>query len=401
MAMISPFTGASKDRTHAYFSDRAIRFSSANTNSCWTSPWIPNSVTSFLAQRDTLLSRTHNSTPSRHLAPVPTNEHFRLWDVRVHHAIPQGLDTPHDAIYYGVQLHTGIPVAVKRMLYDKNGSQHARREIEVASIFGADHAATGVLGSLGSWCEHGVSPPCWLESQTPDEDVFYSMPLAEYNFKTMPWAKLGFQRRGSYLYQTLRGLSEFHTKGIIHGRIRPTSLLILPRQASAQRSDQPDGLPEGASISSAVSSPAGKPGVALWVAPELSSSTESNPYTKEADIWALAASWLQAFAVIPNDIAIDAASYRSTIKTLDTLRTSGKITETMQSLLLQMLAWKPEDRPSVTEAMSHAAWAPVRKEIELRNRHVRQQREERIRGPDEGAKKVRILSPNLEPPFEV
>lgn len=143
-------------------------------------------IEQFLVQRNTLLSRTRNSTPSRHLAPIPTRDHSRLWNVRVHRT-SQVPDARHNTMYYGVQLHTGIPVAVKRVSYEKKTSSSARREVEVASIFGGDRAVPGVLGSFESWCEHGVSPPCWLRRcAEPQEDVFYSMPLAEYNFNTMP-----------------------------------------------------------------------------------------------------------------------------------------------------------------------------------------------------------------------
>lgn len=360
----------------------------------------PEQREKFIAQRDTLLSRTHNF-PSRHLAPIPTKDHFTLWNVRVHHAISQAADGPHDITYCGVQLHTGRPVAVKRMLYNKKTCQRVRRELEVASIFLGGHA--GVLGSLDSWCQHDVSPPCRLEKcETPEdyERVFYSMPLAEYNFKTMPWAKLIFERRIGYLYQTLCGLDEIHTKGMIHGRIRPTCLLILPRPTSSVPSTaSPQSLPTGAAISPAISSHSyEKSRHALWVAPEVSNSTEDNPdTTKKADIWALAASWLEAFAAVPNNIAINAKSFRQILKTLDTLHQKGKITKPFHRLLLRMLAWNPEDRPTTAEALSHVAWAPVRREMELQEDHNRREREDRIQGPDNGAKKVRVLSPDVEP----
>lgn len=183
---------------------------------------------------------------------------------------------------------------------------------------------------------------------------------------------------------------------MIYGRIRPTALLILPREQLATSLEPTEDAPERAVISPAVSSHEDGPGAALWMAPEAWSSTEDKLCTEKADVWALAASWLQAFAAIPSNVATDARSYQRILKTLDALRSSGKITDTFQNLLLWMLAWSPEDRPSVAEAMSHEVWGPVIRRMESRKEISRRQREEMIQGPGDEAKKVRILSPGGE-----
>ena len=362
----------------------------------------PRQLRKFRAQRDALLSRNH-SLPSRHLAAVPAKDHFRCWNVRIHHKIPQGSQGSrgsHSTVYCGVHLHTGKPVAVKIMRYEKETQQRVRRELSVASLFSKD--CTGVLGMLESWCEHSGSPPCRLEKcETPEdhEDVFYSMPLAEYDFETMPWTQLDFEGRIGYLYQTLCGLGQFHDREMIHGRIRPRSLMILPDpKSSASSPTSLRRLPTGAALSPAVSAHNyDKPRAAIWVAPEVWTSTEDDPYTTKADIWAIAASWLTAFVHVVKDKAIDKRSYRALLKTLDAEHEKGKITGPFRSLLLRMLAWDPDDRPSVEDALAHEAWAPVKRRIELQENHDRRDREDRIRGPDNGVKKVRLLSPEAEP----
>lgn len=35
---------------------------------------------------------------------------------------------------------------------------------------------------------------------------YYTLPLAEYNFESMPWSKVDFENRLSYFHQTLVGL---------------------------------------------------------------------------------------------------------------------------------------------------------------------------------------------------
>ncbi|KAK4169449.1 putative serine threonine protein kinase [Cladorrhinum sp. PSN259] len=361
----------------------------------------------FREQRNAILSLS-NARPSQHLALVPTEDHLRCWDIRIHHLLYYG---EHGSqIYCGVQLHTGKPVAVKKMRYKRDSQDRIRNEIRVASLFSDSHP--GVHGLISSWCEHGDSPPCRLdqcESSEDHEDVYYSMPLAEYDFDSMPWAELDFVQRLSYFHQTLAGLIKLHERDIYHGRIRPNSLLIMPGTTSLHSRERDSPIPETthhlptkAVISPAVSAqPYGKPShPECWIAPEVWTSTAENPCTAKTDIWALAASWLPAFVIVPSDVRINKRTYRVMIKTVEDQHRKGKISTAFRNLLLKMLAWDPKDRPSAEEALDHDAWAPFLMERELRGERVRRDRNKRIQdaklGAVGGIKKVRVLSPEVE-----
>ncbi|KAK4190623.1 putative serine threonine protein kinase [Podospora australis] len=356
----------------------------------------PKEYAIFRDQRDEILS-VHHARPSRHLALVPSPKHSSCLDVRLHHKLSQGSRGP---VFCGVHLHTGKPVAVKMLRCDEETSHRIQHELETAALFSDD--SDGLLFPTTSWCEHGESPPCRLdkcEAAEDHEDVFLSTPLAEFDFETMPWGQLKSSDRLSYFYQTLSGLGKIHQRGLVHGRIRPRALLIshdyeTPASTQAPRSQ----LPTKAAVSLSVSSENhGAPDRAgCWVAPEVWTSSAEKPYDEKADVWALAASWLPAYVRIPPNIKVDERTYRTMLKTIEDQYKKRKIKSTFRSLLLRMLAWGPEDRPTVAEALVHEAWAPVHEKRVQQEKQLRQEREDRIQRPEAGVKKVRILSPGVE-----
>ncbi|KAF3768447.1 hypothetical protein M406DRAFT_336913 [Cryphonectria parasitica EP155] len=279
----------------------------------------------FTAERNRLCQ----IRPATRLGPVPNEQHFTLWDVRVHGEISNRLP---ESVHYGIQLHSGRPVAVKRIVYKvgRETGRRARAELQVAST--SCGTSDGVLGMITSWCEHGESPPCWIEKEMD-----------------WLWRKLGDSTRLGYLHQTLSGLNKIHSRGFIHGRIRPKSLMID------------------------IGSP-----------PEVWTSSKETCYSSKADVWALAASWLRAFLIPPADLWRKGAAY-------------SVYTSLYIACYLSMLAWEPDNRPSAEEALQHTAWEPLRRREQQRDDCRRRQREEEVmRGPADGAKKVRLLSPEKE-----
>lgn len=154
--------------------------------------------------------------------------------------------------------------------------------------FGEAHK--GVLGMIESWCEHGQSPPCQLtrglrpKDAGDDEDMFFTVPLAEYNVGSMPWHQLAPRKRIRLLHETLEGLGAIHKKGFIHGGIQPDTLFLL-------RSQGTEPFQEGmrAAIGGmlyACHSPSRKdkpPNRSIWLAPEVITSSMETPYTNKAD----------------------------------------------------------------------------------------------------------------------
>jgi hypothetical protein len=222
--------------------------------------------------------------PSRHLALVPAQKHYTLGSVRIHNKLLKGL---HSDLYSGVHLHTGQPVAVKKMRYTATTMSWFQREIQAADTFRG--SCEHVLGMLDRWRMHNGTA-CKVSCEAPEhQDEYYSLPLAEYDFETMPWTKIKFPGRLGYMYQTLIGLGKLHEKKITHGRIRPRCLMIVSgyeSAAGASESRTPFVLPTGAAISLSVSTYSrDKPPPGYWVAPEVWTSTDDFSCTEKADTW--------------------------------------------------------------------------------------------------------------------
>ncbi|KAF3763531.1 hypothetical protein M406DRAFT_332019 [Cryphonectria parasitica EP155] len=137
-----------------------------------------------------------------------------------------------------------------------------------------------------------------------------------------------------------------------------------------------------------------------WVAPEVWGSSQEKPFNDKADVWALAVSWIYAFradytpqqpGTLDDDPLQPAKVDRRPEHGLlcgvvKQILLEDRITQPFCHLLLSMLSWDSAARPSAAEALCHLAWEPLRIRKEL-------EREDRIRTPSEGAKKVRLLSP--------
>ncbi|KAL7958008.1 kinase-like domain-containing protein [Trichoderma compactum] len=281
------------------------------------------------------------------------------WNVWLHNKIP---DT---SITSGVNIYTGDPVAVKQLHTKTALLPYISSRLQVARQYGKKRDK-GALGIIDGWCEHDISPPCFynrLEKVDVNgcERTFYSMPLAENNFRDMPWVNLDFERRLALFHQTLSGLAELHQQDITHGHILPESLLIFTKPETTTTKDQ--SPPRRAVISLNMRKRKKKPDPSVCVAPEVwSSQGEQNGGLDETklDIWALAASWLFAFTIPPNNMKIRKQSYGGLKMTLDTQSKRGLIKEPLVKLLRQMLAWELQDRPSAADALADEAWDPIR-----------------------------------------
>lgn len=369
----------------------------------------------FRVQRDNDFIRSQEVSgayhpPSQHLDLVPSPTHWTCRDVRIHRRLSQG---PYWSVYSGVCLyapHVGDPVAVKKLRFTKQTQHLVRNELQIASMFGGSNCKSqNVLGMIERWCEHNVSPPCRLATTGESEDVYYSTQLPEHDFESMPWAKLDLDDRLAYFHQTLLGLSEMHNKGIIHGGISPSSLVVSGTRLgdSGSRPTAPGQyfrwyLPTRAAISDLAFATIGshshcKPTTTgVWVAPEVWTSSPEIPYTNKADVWGLAISWLRAIVRPPQNVRINERIYHALLRTVDIRHKKGDITDSFRSLLLQMLAWEPQDRPGVEEALAHEVWEPLLRRKELEKDESRRERDDRIRKPGCGVKRVRLLSPEVE-----
>jgi serine/threonine protein kinase len=295
----------------------------------------------------------------------------------------------------GVDIYTGCPVAVKKVEIKAKTRQHILRRLQVACQY-KDKLHKGVLGVIDTWCGHKPSPPCLFNKRSETVNrcrhVSYSMPLAEHDFLNMPWVKISTNTRLLYFYQTLTGLAELHRQDITHGNILPGSLLILADTKGDPTSDS-RSLPKRAAISLYIRR-LEKPNASVCVAPEVWKPEEDLDESK-ADIWALAASWLFAFVRPPSNIKITQESYHTLQKTLDNQSKKGFIPDPFATLLRQMLAWDPQDRPSAADALANETWGPVLTHGRSLEDDRKRKRMEKMQNSSTHTRRVRVLSPDV------
>ncbi|KAL7919540.1 kinase-like domain-containing protein [Trichoderma austrokoningii] len=197
-----------------------------------------------------------------------------------------------------------------------------------------------------------------------------------------------------YFYETLSGLFQLHQRGIVNTCIHPGSLLIVAKS----RADS-DSLPDEDGTE-AVLCPlrtAKKLKDRVYVAPEVWEDVD-NLNTPEADIWALAASFLLGLLNVP-----DKGRFKVTAPMHQTIQTSirdkcqrGAMSEPLAALMLRMLAWDPRDRPTAGEALDSEAWLLVREEKQRAEDGRKRKRQERMQPASDGEKRVRVISPEVD-----
>ncbi|KAK1252831.1 hypothetical protein MKX08_004018 [Trichoderma sp. CBMAI-0020] len=256
----------------------------------------------------------------------------------------------------GVNIYTGEPVAVSTVQLDKM-SKKARNLLRMARQY-LDKPHKGVLGVFDAWCDHRRLGLMFFSGQRKPlgccVQISYSTPLAKYNFRSMQWADFEYQQRLLYFYQTLTGLAELHQRRMFHGRIIPESLLLVE--------DAKDATP--GKMSAFLSLPIGpeKHSTSVCTAPEILTVGTGKTDNFKADVWALAASWLFAFLKVPESVQMDSEAYHTLRISVQEQVSKGSIQEPFVGLLRQMLAWAPQDRPSIVEALEHEVWQPFKED---------------------------------------
>ncbi|KAL6691297.1 kinase-like domain-containing protein [Trichoderma pleuroticola] len=276
---------------------------------------------------------------------------------------------PHTSRTSGVNIYTGEPVVVTTLRLNSL-SKTERKHLLIASQY-HDKPHKGVLGVLGVWCDHKRLTRDFLvgvEDPVCRSQVHYSTPIAKCNFEIIGRMNVEYQQLLLYLYQTLLGLAELHHRQVSHGRIKPSSLLLLE--------DTHDAIP------APNQSPPLKACLSLPIEPSEVWKTKDPGGLDgfKEDIWALAASWLFMKDGIRSKL--DA--------TLREKATRGVIKEPFVSLLHKMLAWEPQHRPNVDEVLEHDTWQSFQEDR-------KRKRIERIQASNpepQNAKRVRVVSPD-------
>ncbi|EHK43253.1 hypothetical protein TRIATDRAFT_285878 [Trichoderma atroviride IMI 206040] len=250
----------------------------------------------------------------------------------------------------GVNIYTGEPVAVSTVQHDEM-SKKARNLLRMAcQYFHKPHK--GVLGVIDVWCDHQRLGLSFVSGQMKSLDccvqISCSTPLAKYNFRSMRWADVEYQQRLLYFYQTLIGLAELHQQ-----------ILVQDAKDATPGKNHP---PLIRAFLSLPIEPLEKHSTSVCTAPEMLTTGTDKADKFKADVWALAASWLFAFIRVPENVQMDHQAYRILRLSVESQASKGNIQEPFLGLLHQMLAWTPQDRPSIVEVLEHEVWQPFKED---------------------------------------
>lgn len=345
----------------------------------------PETNQRFITHMNTKLkSEYHGLVRSRLFNFLPTGSSYTRtrWNIWLHQQIPT------TEITTGVNIYTGQPVAIKKLRNKDTIMNQLRMALRIN-----DKPKSGILGIIDVWCDHQTSPPCLIHSQGSNlhagcHYTYYSMPLASYNFLDLPWSKLEVNKRLLYLHQTLLALAELHDQQLVHGNIRPGSLLIMGdklRLDSETLSTQKVVLSLSMRrVEKMVSSRAN-----VCVAPEVwqNGGATTDLDGIKLDIWAIASSWIYAFGTPPNRKIATKDDHEWLQSQVNRLSKSTPFID----LLQKMLAWEPRDRPTVAEALASDAWHLVQTMKQEMEDQKTQKRKAEMQS--DGVKRVRVLSP--------
>ncbi|KAL7967240.1 hypothetical protein HDV63DRAFT_396526 [Trichoderma sp. SZMC 28014] len=308
---------------------------------------------------------------------------------------------PGTTLICGANVYTGQPLAVGMVQYSPESRQDTLYRLDMAKMSG-----TGLLPVKAVWCDHSPSYPCIWNGHGGSAArgcwfISYSLPLAEHSFSTMDWSHMKVSTRLRYFYETLSGLSQLHQEGFVHTSIHPDSLLIVPNKEQQYQSRADSGSLSGNMGREAVLLPclegAKERNDHISVAPEVWQDFDSIR-TPQADIWALAASWLVGIVHAPlkGCFKITESDHQAMQRSLREQRRIGKLSEPLETLVLQMLAWDPRDRPTADEALASEAWLPVLEEKQRAEDSRKRKRQERMQLAADGEKRVRVISPEVD-----
>ncbi|KAL2015844.1 hypothetical protein VTK56DRAFT_4691 [Thermocarpiscus australiensis] len=230
--------------------DKPPAFRHLHVRSCLRSGQPPDSARlEFVAARNdyitTLFGRA--DLPHPRLDPLPLTTHQRFRHVIAHRTIAASrLGT----VKCGVDASTGDPVALKTLTLTGDSENRCRinRLLYMAAKFlprppsknkptlPAPGPPLGVLPILAIWCEHGQDLTAEFD-ETEDafrgrcdvevEQVHLAMPLARYDFASLPWDRLSYLDRLSLFHDTLSGIGAMHSRGLMHRAVTTKKLLVL------------------------------------------------------------------------------------------------------------------------------------------------------------------------------
>ena len=193
------------------------------------------------------------------------------------------------------------------------------------------------------------------------------MPYAISDFTLRFWedSKLSLVTRLSLLREPLEGIKILHAMGVMHRDIRRMNTLILSiNPPRAVLCDYGKAIKAERSSETSI-------GPTYTCAPEVWTTRRDGPYTSKIDMWAYGLEIAEVLCYRSQNFSKITQFEHSVI--LRILQNhSKKVIEDrpLVDLATKLLAWRPEERLSATEALEHPCWLPIPRCLEEAKKHV-------------------------------
>lgn len=248
----------------------------------------------------------------------------------------------------GISLITGKPYVIKHSIIKPNHSG-CQMEYDLMSTFSKEQP----LQLLPTVCKPTQQPQEYRTATYTMDMALFSL----HSYFTKYPAAMTNSEFFHYAQDIFIGLHILHSKGTVHGNINPHTLLLL---------SYPEALPAKTSLKmhAAIcpivkSAPRDTDQNRPFVAP---CPKGGKQYSKEADIWALGATWLWCLDIY-DSVSADPKhrSLNTMVKLNDTLTQSQcELTRKFLTMVKRMVVSDPSRRPTTQDLLQSTLWVMMR-----------------------------------------
>ena len=196
------------------------------------------------------------------------------------------------------------------------------------------------MPTIRACCEHGSAVPC---GKVP-ERFHIITPLALSNFAQQDWSTIDLPTRLRLFHDTLAGLRSLHGRGLMHRDVSPKNLLVVALDPpTAALCDYGKCVAKPSSANTYI-------GPVFTLAPEV---LPGRRYDRRIDVWSLAYAWFRTLEPGTEAVRTDRPRLAAMLRKLQRFAKEGELQFLLAQLMERMLAWDPEQRIGVDEALAH------------------------------------------------